>query len=148
MSILSDIVQFVLAKRRQRTVEKRESVERLAAELDKLADLMSEVLEVTSPAGEIRREMLPDLDEKRRQVWNRWVTILGTHGYATKDRELQEEIEDCVKIAHAAPGAFVEEVLLCQLCLSKGHVNQEQRLRFAKSISRLKDLTTRMRLDS
>ena len=129
-------------------MDKRESVERLVGELDKLADLMSEVLDATSPAGEIREDRLPDLDAMRRQVWGRWVTILGTDGYATKDRELQQEIEACVKIAHAAPGAFVDEVYQVQLCISKGRIGEDTRLRFAESISRLRDLTTRMRLDS
>ena len=148
MSILADIGRLVLTKLRERAVDKRESVERLAGELDKLADLMTEVLDATSPAGEIREEKLPDLDAMRRRVWGRWVTILGTDGYATKDRELQQEIEACVKIAHAAPGAFVDEVYQVQLCISKGCISQDTRVRFAESISRLRDLTTRMRLDS
>ena len=148
MSIWSGIVGIVLTKLRERSVDKRESVGRLADELDKLADLMSDVLEATSPAGEIREERVADLDVKRTQVWGRWVTILGTDGYATRDKELQQEIEACVKIAHAAPGAYVDEVYQVQLCLSEGRVSRETRLRFAESISRISDMTTRMRLDS
>lgn len=148
MGILSDIVRVFLTKLRERAVDKQRSVEQLADELDKLADLMAEVLEATSPGGEIRRERLPELDSMRQRVWGRWVTILGTDGFATKDRELQKEIEGCVKIAHAAPGAFVDEVYRVQMCLAEGHIDEEIRLRFSESISRLRDLTTRMRLES
>lgn len=40
-----------------------------------------------------------------RSVWNRWCTILETNGYAGRDAQTQAEIERCIEIAHAAPGA-------------------------------------------
>ena len=144
--MLSDILRFHFAKLRRSVGDNRESSERLAVELDKLADLMTGVLDVTSPEGEIRRDKLPELDMLRKQVWSRWVSMLGTDGYAAEDCDLREEIEKCVKIVLAAPGAFVEEVYLVQLGLAKGHIDQAIRARFSKSISSIRDLTTRMRL--
>ncbi len=147
MGTLGDILRYLLTKRREHVVDRKDTVETLATELDKLSDLMSRVLDVTSPAGHIKHEKLPELEILRKQVWNRWVAILGTDGYVSQDPETQEEIEKCVKIAHAAPGAFVEEVYLVQLCLSEGYIRQKTRVRFSKAIGDIGDLTTRMRLN-
>lgn len=109
---------------------------------------MSNVLNVTSPEGIIQQDKLPELELLRQQVWGRWISILDTRGYASQDPLIHEEIEKCIKIAHAAPGAYVEEILLIQMDLSEGRISQENRERFSRSISSIKDLTTRMRLNA
>jgi hypothetical protein len=83
MISFGEVLGWLLSWRRQRKTDERESTDTLAQELDKLADLMSEVLNVTTPDGHIDREGLPQLDHLRKRVWNRWVSILDTHGYAS-----------------------------------------------------------------
>ena len=146
MSMIIAVLQLLRIMKREKIVDRREATKILADELDKLADLMSNVLAVTSPTGLIRQENLPELDVARKQVWNRWTTILETRGYASQHPETLKEIEKCISIAHAAPGAFVEEVYLVQESLSKGSVTQVTRNRFLQSINGIRDLTTRMRL--
>lgn len=148
MCILKDILGWLLTKKREQVVDKRETIKTLADELDKLADLMSNVLNVTSLDGYIQQNKLPELEIVRQQVWVRWISILGTSGYASQDPHIQEEIEKCIKIAHAAPGAYVEEIFLIQMDLSKGRISQENRERFSRSINSIRDLTTRMRLNA
>lgn len=62
--------------------------------------------------------------------------------------DTQTEIEKCIKIAHAAPGAYVEEVYLAQMAIADGRVPPQVRERFAKAIDSIRDLTTRMRLNA
>ena len=61
---------------------------------------------------------------------------------------MQAEIERCIEIAHAAPGAYVEEIYLVQIALSNGSVPKEVRERFAESIERLRNLAVKLRLNS
>lgn len=147
MSILGNIFNWVLSFRRERALDSRYTKEILANELDKLADLMTDVLEATKANGQLDVDKLPELERFRNRVWNRWVSILGESGYATQDPELQTEIEKCIRIAHAAPGAYVEEVYLAQIGIADGIVPLEVRDRFADAIDKIRDLTTRMRLN-
>ena len=148
MGILSDIVGWLLANRRERVVDEREVTKSLASELDALAELMSDLLEATDGAGQIRDEVLPDLERRRERVWTRWISILGTDGYATRDPGLQAEIEECIKICHAAPGVYVEELYLVQIGATEGCVPKDIVDQFARSIDRIRDLTARMRIDA
>jgi len=147
MNILIDILKLLFSLHKDRATKVTEKSKVLADELDKLADLMSEVLRVTSADGRIQKERIPELDLLRQRVWYRWVSILGTNGYASQDPDIQAQIERCIRIAHAAPGAYVEEAYLAQISIADGRVSQEVRERFAKSIDRIRDTTTRMRLD-
>lgn len=147
MKTLIDILKFLFSLHKDRATKVTEKSKVLADELDKLADLMSEVLRVTSADGRIQKERIPELDLLRQRVWYRWVSILGTNGYASQDPDIQAQIERCIRIAHAAPGAYVEEAYLAQISIADGRVSQEVRERFAKSIDRIRDTTTRMRLD-
>ena len=148
MSIFTSAIGCLRLWRRERTVDKREITKSLAIELDNLAELMSELLLVTEADGQIKQEKLEELEILRQRVWSGWVTILGTSGYASQDPELQAEIEKCISIAHAAPGAYVEELYLAQIGMAKGRISHEVRGRFAKSIHNIQDLTTRMRLNA
>lgn len=147
MNILIDILKWLFSLHKDRATEEIEKSKVLADELDKLADLMSEVLRVTSADGRIQKKRIPELDLLRQRVWYRWVSILGTNGYASQDPDIQAQIESCIRIAHAAPGAYVEEAYLAQISIADGRVSQEVQERFAKSIDRIRDTTTRMRLD-
>jgi hypothetical protein len=109
---------------------------------------MSDVLKVTSADGRVQTDKVPELESLRQRVWNRWVSILGTDGYARQDPRVQAEIEKAVRIAHAAPGAYVEEIYLVQLSLASECVPQEVRDRFGKSIDAIRDATARMRLNA
>lgn len=51
-------------------------------------------------------------------------------------------------MAHAAPGAYVEEIYLIQKGLAEGFIDKEIRQRFERCIDRIHDVTTKMRLDS
>ena len=148
MNILTSIFVWLRTRRREQVVDERDKNRALAAELDKLADLMVEVLKVTDAGGRIQNDKLPELDIIRKRVWNRWVSILGSSGYATRDSELQAEIEKCIRVAHAAPGAYVEEVYLAQIGILQGYIPLEVRARFSRAIHSLQDLTARMRLDA
>ena len=148
LPILSDILKWLLSKRREQAVDARESSKTLAAELDSLAELMECVLKVTGSDGRIASEGTKDLAFRCRSVWNRWCTILGSHGYASRDAHTQAEIERCIEIAHAAPSAYVEEIYLVQLALGKGSVPTEVRERFAESIERLRNLAVKLRLNA
>lgn len=147
VNMLGNFISWMLSFCRARVLDERYKKEVLADELDKLAELMTDVLNATKSNGRIDEEKLQDLELLRKRVWNRWVSILGESGYATQDSELQAEIEKCVRIAHAAPGAYVEEVYLAQMGIAGGYVPHEIRERFAGSIDRIRDLTTRMRLN-
>lgn len=148
MGLIADGLRWLASWRREAVVDQRDRTRTLAAELDKLAELMSAVLEVTDADGRIQTDKRSDLELLRKRVWNRWVSILGSSGYATHDKELQAEIEQSIKIAHAAPGAYVEEVYLAQIGIAEGYVSRAVRERFATSIHALNDLTTRMRLNA
>lgn len=146
--MLGEILGWLLSKRREEIVDKRESTRLLASELDKLADFMSEILKVTAPNGKIQQDKLPELELIRDRVWNRWCSLLGTSGFASQDPEIQSEVEKCIYIAHAAPGAYIEEILLIQESFYEGYVSKEVKDRFAKSIDKIRDTTTKMRLNA
>lgn len=147
MKVLLDLLKWLFTIRKEKAREKRATTVDLATEIDGLADLLENVLKATSPDGSLNLELLPGIHSAHRKVWTRWVTILGTSGYATQDTELQQEIEHCIKIAHAAPGAYVEEVLLVQMCLASKNVSIESRNRFESSIDNLRNLSVKMRLN-
>lgn len=147
MRILLDLFRWILSIRRERTLDKRASTFDLAAEIDRLADLLDGVLKASTPDGNLNLELLPSLEAAHRKVWSRWVTILGTSGYASQDPNVQQEIEHCIKIAHAAPGAYVEEVLLVQCCVAEKRIPIDLRERFSTAIYNLRNLSTKMRLN-
>ena len=109
---------------------------------------MEGVLEVTGPDGCIAPEGVEDLAFRCRSVWNRWCTILDSNGYASRDAQTQAEIERCIEIAQAAPGAYVEEIYLVQIALGEGSVPTRVRERFAESIERLRNLAVKLRLNA
>jgi len=148
LPILSDVLKWLLSKRREQAVDARESSKALAVELEGLAELMKDVLEVTNPDGCIAPEGAKHLTFRCRRAWNRWCTILGSNGYASRDAQTQAEIERCIEIAYAAPGAYVEEIYLVQIALGKGSVPTEVRERFADSIERLRNLAVKLRLNA
>jgi len=115
--------------------------------LEGLAELMEGVLKVAGPDGRIALEGTKDLAFRCRSVWSRWCTILGSHGYASRDAQTHAEIERCIEIAHAAPGAYVKEIYLVQIALGEGSVPIEVRERFAESIERLRNLAVKLRLN-
>ncbi|WP_312772602.1 hypothetical protein [Pseudoxanthomonas mexicana] len=92
--------------------------------------------------------MSTELWPVQRTVWNRWCTILGTHSYASQDSQTQAEIESCIEIAHAAPGAYIKEIYLVQIALGEGSIPTKVRERFAESIERLKNLAVKLRLNA
>jgi hypothetical protein len=146
--ILSDILSWLLSWRRDKVLDARDATRSLATELDELAQLMADVLQVTDANGLIRPEGTQELELRRRTVWNRWCTILGTQGYISRDSETQAEIERAIQIAHAAPGAYITEIYLVQIALGNGSVPTEIRQRFAESIERLRNLAVKLRLNS
>jgi hypothetical protein len=146
--ILSDLLKWLLSKRREKAVDARESTKLLAAELDGLADLMDALLQVTSADGRVARERASDLEFQRRRIWNRWTTILSSSGFASRDEETRAELNRCIEIAHAAPGAYVQEIYLVQIALSEGRVRTDVRVRFAESIERLRNLAAKLRLNA
>jgi hypothetical protein len=148
LPILSDVLKWLLSKRREQVVDARESSKALAAELEGLAELMEGVLEITGSDGFIEPKGVKDLAFRSRTVWNRWCTILGSNGYASRDTRTQAEIERCIEIARAAPGAYVEEIYLVQMALGDGSVPTEVRERFAESIERLRNLAVKLRLNA
>jgi hypothetical protein len=148
LPILSDVLKWLLSKHREQAVDARESSKALAAELEGLAELMEGVLEVAGPDGCIAPEGAKGLAFRCRSVWNRWCTILDSNSYADRDAHTQAEIERCIEIAHAAPGAYVEEIYLVQIALGEGSVSTEVRERFAESIERLRNLAVKLRLDA
>lgn len=146
--ILSDVLKWLLSKRREQVVDARESSKTLAVELEGLAELMEGVLKVTGSDGVIASEGVKDLEFRRRTVWNRWCAILGSNGYASRDMLIQAEIERSIEIAHAAPGAYIEEIYLVQIALGAGSVPTAVRERFAESIERLRNLAVKLRLNA
>lgn len=148
LAIFSDVLKWLLSKRREQAVDARESSKALAAELESLAELMEGVLEVTNPDGCIEPEGVKDLAFRCRIVWNRWCTILDSNGYASRDAKTQAEVERCIEIAQAAPGAYVEEIYLVQIALGHGSVPTQVRERFAESIERLRNLAVKLRLNA
>ena len=147
MKLLLDLLKWLFTIRKEKAQVKRTTTVDLAAEIDRLADLLESVLKATSANGILNLELLPGLETAHRKVWSRWVTILGTSGYATQDPELQHEIEHCIEIAHAAPGAYVREVLFVQMCIASKEVPIELRTRFETSIDSLRNLSVKMRLN-
>jgi hypothetical protein len=147
LPILSDVLKWLLSKRREQAVDARESSKALAAELEGLAELMGSVLKVTGPDGRIAPEGTKDLAFRCRSVWNRWCTILDSDGYVSSDAQTQAEIERCIEIARAAPGAYVKEIYFVQIALGEGSVPTEVRERFAESIERLRNLAVKLRLN-
>lgn len=146
--ILSDVLKWLLSRRREQVVDARTSTTFLAGELDGLADLMDTLLQVTGPDGRVVRERAVDLEFQRRRIWNRWGTILDSRGFASRDAHIQAEIERCIEISHAAPGAYVHEIYLVQIALSEGFVPGEVRVRFAESIERLRNMAVKLRLNA
>lgn len=145
---ISDLLKWLVSKRREQAVDARESCKALAAELEGLADLMEDVLKVADPAGRIAPNGVPDLALRSRSVWNRWCTILESHGFTSRDTRTRAEIERCIEIAHAAPGAYVKEIYLVQIALGQRSVSRDVRERFAESIERLRNLAVKLRLNA
>lgn len=146
--MLSEIINWVLTFGRNRAEDKRKKTIILSDELDKLADLMEKVLEVTTPDGVIQESKVIELDHLRRKVWNRWTFILESKGYREQRTSVKNEVEACIRVAHAAPGDYVEEIYLIQKGLADGFIDKEIRRRFQRCIDRIRDVNTKMRLNS
>lgn len=144
--LLSDVLGWLLARRREKVLDKRESSKALAEELERLADLMEDLIKATAADGSILQASTHDLEFRRRRIWNRWCAILATHGHASQDARIQAEIERCIEIAHAAPGAYIEEIYLVQIALGNGRVSPEVRVRFAEAIERLRNFAVKLKL--
>lgn len=146
--MLSEIINWVLTFGRNRAEDKRNKIIILSDELDKLADLMEKVLEVTTPDGAIQESKIIELEQLRRRVWNRWTFILESKGYREQSVIVKTEVEACIRVAHAAPGVYVEEIHLIQIGLANGFIDKKIRQRFERCIDRIRDVTTKMRLNS
>ena len=146
--LLSNLLGWLLTRRREQVLDKRESTKALARELEQLAELMDDLLKATGADGNIVQASTHDLEFRRRRIWNRWCTILGTHGYASRDAGTQAEIERCIEIAHAAPGAYIKEIYLVQIALGNGRISPEVRVRFADALERLRNLAVKLRLSN
>lgn len=146
--MLNEIINWVLTFGRNRKKDKRNKIIILSDELDKLADLMGKVLEVTTPDGAIQESKIIELEQLRRRVWNRWTFILESKGYHEQSVIVKTEVEACIRVAHAAPGAYVEEIYLIQIGLENRFIDREIRQRFERCIDRIRDITTKMRLNS
>lgn len=146
--LLSNLLGWLLSRRREQVLDKRESTKALAVELERLAELMEDLLKVTGADGSIAEASTHDLEFRRRRIWNRWCAILDTHGFASRDAQTQAEIERCIEIAHAAPGAYIKEIYLVQIALGAGQVPPEVRVRFADAIERLRNLVVKLRLST
>lgn len=147
MNFVIELIKAIFSARRNHVIEHRETKRILADELEDLADLMDQVLAATGPDGRISADRVPELDRLRQRNWNRWVSILGTDGFASQDPDEQAEVERCVRIAHAAPGSYIDEIFMVQKGLHGGYIPIEIREHFAVSIDRLRDVVTRMRLN-
>jgi hypothetical protein len=146
--LLSDVLGWLLSHRREQVLDKRESTKVLAEELERLAELMEDLLKATGAKGSIVQASIHDLELRRRRIWNRWCAILDTHGYASRDAQTRAEIERCIEIAHAAPGAYIEEIYLVQIALGNGRVPPEVRVRFVDAIDRLRNLAVKLKLSN
>lgn len=146
--LLSDVLGWLLSHRRDLVLDKRESTKALAEELERLAELMEDLLKATGANGSIVQASIHDLELRRRRIWNRWCAILDSHGYASKDTQTRAEIERCIEIAHAAPGAYIEEIYLVQIALGNGRVPSEVSVRFADAIDRLRNLVVKLKLSN
>ena len=123
-----------------------EAIRLVGAELDALANLMSEVLSSSDPNGVIDTSRLEDLDQLRKRCWNRWQEILESGSFQQLDEGTRCEVENAVTIAHAAPGAYIKEVYFVQMVLAERSLPPTIRQKFASSIARIRDLGTRLRL--
>jgi hypothetical protein len=148
VTFLTNILRWLFSLRRERVLDKRDATKTIAVELDKLAELMSEVLKVTSSNGSLQQDKLPELELMRRRIWDRWISILSSESYEKQDPKSRAELEKCIRIAHAAPGAYVEEIYLVQMSIAEGFVRNDVRERFAKSIDAIRNATTRLRLNA
>lgn len=146
--LLPNLLGWLLSRRREQVLDERESTKVLATELERLSELMEDLLKATNADGSVVHASTKDLEFRRRRIWNRWCAILGTHGYASRDAQTQAEIERCIEIAHAAPGAYIREIYLVQIALGTGQVPPFVRVRFAESIERLRNLAVKLRLNS
>ena len=144
---LEKLLDWLFTYRRNQSQDKREITMVLSNEIDKLADLMEEVLKVTNPDGSVQNQKLFELKQLHRRVWNRWIMILDSKGYSSLNPRLITELSGCIQIAHAAPGAYVEELYLLQVGLETGHIELNVRERFARSIDRLRDMATKISLN-
>lgn len=145
--LLPDVLGWLLSRRREKILDQRESTKALALELEVLADLMDDLLKVTDADGRIQTGTR-DLEFRRQRIWNRWCAILETRSYTSGRDTTQAEIEHCIQIAYAAPGAYIEEILLVQIALGNGVVPSDVRTRFARAIERLRNLAVKLRLNA
>jgi hypothetical protein len=139
-----------LWRRQDKKVERQDNqveVERLVGtELENLADLMSAVLNATDAQGRIVESQFQDLDRLRKRSWNRWIHILSSGAYERLSKEDGDEIEQLIRIAHAAPGAYVDEVYLVQIAIAERCIPYEIRRRFADSVDRIRDKGVQLKL--
>jgi hypothetical protein len=145
--LLPELFRWLTTLRRDQTLDARASEDLFASELEQLAMLMDDVLKATGSDGRLVAENVHDLQYRCRRVWNRWCAIADSRGHKVRDAQTQAELERCIEIAHAAPGAYVREVYLVKMALSEGYVSPDVRVRFSESIDRLRNLAVKMRLN-
>ncbi|MBT2117804.1 hypothetical protein KK141_17365 [Dyella sp. LX-66] len=144
--LLSSMLGWLLSRRREQALDTREATKALALELERLAELMDDVLQATDVDGSIVQTRIFDLEFRRRRIWNRWCAIMDAPAYAGRDPQIRAEIASCVQIAHAAPGAYIKEIDLVQVALAEARVSSEVKVRFADAIERLRNLVVKLRL--
>jgi len=130
-------------KKRERIAEATRLV---GVELDNLANLFSLVLEATDPDGKIKSEKISELHALQIRNWSRWQSILESGAFNLIPDEDRKDIESLINIASAAPGDYIEEILLVQNALRDGQISTEVRNQLSGSISRIRDKATKLKL--
>lgn len=143
---IGSLLSLISAARRDRRDIRVDRIDRVAEALGGLTELFADLLAATDADGKVLFFSLNELEQRRLRVWNRWIDILSSDTYDALDPAYQQEIERCIHIAHAAPGDYVEEILLAQMCLSERFVDAETRRRFSASLDSLRNMSAKLRL--
>lgn len=130
-------------RKRGRTIE---TTRLIGVELENLADLFTFVLEASEPNGKIKLEKINELCALRIRNWNRWGSILDSGAYQLLTIANRQEIETAIKIAHAAPGDYIDELFMIQKAESECEISLEIRAQFSGSIAKLRDVAAKLRL--
>lgn len=139
---------FSSSARIEKKREKRlEAIRLVGIELENLADLFSFVIEATEPNGKIKASKVDELAALRIRNWNQWVSILDSGAFELLDSTDKEEIKSLIKVASAAPGDYINEILLIHEAETNGEIPIELRAQFSGSISKIRNKATKLRLE-
>ena len=123
------------------------AAESLAEELDRFADLMKEVLEITNTRGEITdHNRAAEVKRLCRRNTNRFLTLIESGAYRRLGCDLQQEIDRKLRVVHYAPGSTVQAINLIEAGIDSGSFAVKARNEFATAIDGVRDLAVRLRL--